>query len=356
MSTNYDHLETELGRLRESYDEVVNKLFNIEKEMLVIRKKDLVTADQMKSLRDELDLCRFENDHMVCLLEGKESEIKEMRNLLNESDKLLDKYRARYSSSLDKYEKMFSDLQIHLEKFPEPSFLNSMRSEIEQLREENLELIRKNAQLEEQIKHQTIAEEQGSQSLANYMRGLTERIERSNSSSISEILNNFQKIEGQMIVLENEAIDWKDKCEESEEKYNHLLRENFALQKHIEELTMIKPEKGVMDCVENQTNWMNQESTVFGSKQNKNSMDIEPNPPINNSDRITEQKVDKQQSQVLGRNKRNKNGSMKNNRSSLLNIIICSGCGFNIRKDERILDCVECSGKIIRKIPPKMLR
>jgi len=355
MTANYDHFESELIKLRESYDEVVNKLFNIEKEMLLIRKKDMVTADQMKSLRDELDLCRFENDHMVCLLEGKESEIKEMRNLLGENDRLLDKYRARYSSSLEKYEKMFGELKMHLEKFPEPCFIDSMKCEIEQLRQENLELIKRNGHLEEQLKDQAITGEQRHQGLANYMKSLTDKLERANNNSISEILNNFQKIEGQMIVLENEAIDWQDKYEQFEEKYNELLIENFALRKQVDEFAIVKTDIGQANCDKNETNCINIRSTIPYSKQKKTAMEIESPPHLHSSDRPEEDVENKKKSVVPVKPAKNKNAAMKNNCATSLYLVICSGCGFNISKKDRTFECIQCAGRITRQVSPRML-
>jgi hypothetical protein len=349
-------MEFEILKSNENYEESVNKLFSIEKELLSFRKKDMTTSEKVKSLFEELELYKFENDHLVCLMESKENEIKEARAILTENEKLLEKYRIRYSSALDKYEKMFSDLYIHLEKFPDPSCFNTLRGEIELVREENLDLIKKNVYLEEQGRQRTIVEENNSQGFVSYMTNLTERFEKINLKNFEEVLKSYQTVEGHIILLENEAIDWREKCEELDAKYNILMRDNLNLQKSNDEMKLA----------------MAKNQALFDQEMElkKKSRGIEPemeeqvvNEYMNRDRRARrieaekeiERKENGQNRQRTNSNSDNKNGK-NNKKNEALALVICTGCGFNIKRNEQVQTCVQCCGFLIRKVSFRMLR
>lgn len=187
LFSGQEGMQGEFVRLRENFDEALNKLFTVEKELLSVKKREVKSFERLKGLTEDSDLTKFENDHLVCLLENKENEIKELRMILAENEKLLEKFQGKYSSTVDRLERSLGELQGHLEKFPQPDSFNNLRGELEHLREDNVELVKRNLYLEEAIKAAQQPVEVKSEDLSGVEK-IVERIEKISLGGISEMV------------------------------------------------------------------------------------------------------------------------------------------------------------------------
>lgn len=327
-----------MARLVRNYEDHINKLFLVEKEVLEYKKKEMTTTEKVKSLIDELELYKFENDHLVCIMENKNNEIKEIKKILEENEKLLNKYKAKYMGSIDKFDKALADFHMHLEKFPDPSSFNSLRGELEMLREENLGLIQRNVYLEEQLRQSRSGiEEERSCPLA-FSEQMLIRIESHTLGRIEQLVGSYQGFEEHVLMVENETIDWKQKCDELEAKYNFVVKENDSLQKRLDRAEV------------------EAQQTVKKSSKVKNYRDHESDESV---EIIYESNAKRRGASLKKRNgKKNIRVEQqvmrppvpapKLHNDTPINITLCVVCAFNIKKKEKFTKCVECKGRVNR--------
>ena len=331
-----DTKEDDLEKLLKNYEENINKLFLIEKEVLEYKKKEMTTTEKVKNLIEELELYKFENDHLICIMENKNNEIKEIKKILEENEKLLHKYKAKYVTSIEKFDKILADFHMHLEKFPDPSSFNSLRGELEMLREENLNLIQRNAYLEEQLKQSKNPIEEEKLCPFTFIDNILNKIENHSLGKMQELLKTYQGLEDHIIIIENETIDWKQKCDELETKYNYVVKENDTLQKKIEKLN-------------NQEQRTIKKSSKFKyPKEQFSEESIEITYESNLKRKDTSIKNKNARKNIRVEHNVPKPAMQKIHNDTPINITLCAMCAFNIKKKEKFIRCIECKGKMKR--------
>lgn len=320
-------------RLTRSYEENMDRLFSIEREVLDCRKKEVMSTERVKTLTEEFELCKFENDHLVCAMENKGSEVREVRKVLEENEKLLSKYKAKYIGAVEKLDKVLLDFQMHIDKLPDPSSFDTLRGELEMLREENLSLTQRNAYLEEQMRQSQTQIQTECPIALNFAQTVLDRLEKNALSQIEELVRSYQSVEQHMLLVENETVDWRQKCDELESKYEYVVKENDSL-------------KRKLDKCNADTSTAKKPSRVLTRNVDESYSNADVEYYVNQKPKIEqERKVLPKRHTVA------ENCAKRINTEAPINITLCAICAFNIKKNERWLKCIKCKGKLKRCEP-----
>lgn len=369
--------EDELRKLMMKYENSINRLYNIERKILENKKTRINYKEDIKVLNEDLEISRFEVDHLSYLLEKKENERKGAEKLLNENEKLLGKYKNKYISSVKVFERSIGELAILVDTIPQIEGLGELHWELKELQDENLELNNLCIKQKEMLKD--IEQLESKQNIDNNTKReqvAKEELENRTLDKVKELIVSFEGFDKKISSLEKEITDWKN-------KYYSL--EKNCKKKQTELKEQLENERATWEAEKNKLVEERQEEKEIAKKM----IETEREEFIS---KTIKKKSKKLVSILKKKNKTEEGGKKKRKRVSIVldsgdNIdgspsksfvyigdtppkehiktityhssrkkkkrksTLCLGCSFLIHSDKAKIECTKCEGKFKRSFP-----
>ena len=367
--------EDELRKLMMKYENSINRLYDIERKILENKKTRINYKEDIKTLNEDLEISKFEVDHLSYLLEKKENERKGAEKLLAENEKLLGKYKNKYISSVKQFERSIGELAILVDTIPQIEGIGEIHWELKELQDENLELNNLCIKQEERLKD--IEQLESRQDMDNNIKKeqvVKEELENYTLDKVKELIVSFEGFDKKISSLEEEITDWKNKyysleknCKKKQAKLKEQLENERAIweaeknkkaeerqeeKKVVKKMIETEREELISKTVKKKSKKLvsilkKKNKTGEGGKKKRVSIVLDSGDDIDGSPSKSfvhvKDTLPKEHMKTITYSSSKKKRTKKNT--------LCLGCSFLIHSNKAKIECTKCEGKFKRSFP-----